>query len=110
MELITMIKFLHALYLEEKLEYPHVHSDTFGNYHLYSVSKINQSIIISPYTYHTMSDNQFQYQEHECQGLQPNYLCENDNLFRILGNFVNENTFPKLSASTSRTSHSKEIK
>lgn len=65
------------------LDFPLVHSDTFEYYHLYSVPNKNQSIIIPPSTYLTLSTDLYQYQNEECIDLKPNYFCKNNNLLPI---------------------------
>lgn len=80
----------NVFYVQDKivfsLDFPLIHSDTFDYYHLYSIPNQNQSIIIPPSTYLSISNNEYQYQEDECIDLMPNFLCMKNHLLPLQDN------------------------
>lgn len=80
----------NAFYIENKiifsLDFPLIHPDTFNYYQLYSVPNQNQSIIIPPSTYLSISNNEYQYQDEECIDLKPNFLCKKSHLLPLRDN------------------------
>lgn len=65
------------------LDFPLIHPETFDHYHLYSIPNSNQSTIIPPATYLSVSDNVYQYSNEECIDLQSEFLCKSTNLLPL---------------------------